>query len=63
MTSFTALATAAATMMMTGLAWSVVTDVFGTDLPASAPFRAALIKALDGLLRNGSAATLRSYGA
>lgn len=44
-------------------AFLTMTDVFGTDLPASAPFRAALIKALDGLLRNGSAATLRSYGA
>ncbi|MFQ6184105.1 mannitol dehydrogenase family protein [Sinorhizobium meliloti] len=44
-------------------AFLTMTDVFGTDLPASAPFRAALIKALDGLLQNGSAATLRSYGA
>ncbi|WP_208179729.1 mannitol dehydrogenase family protein [Sinorhizobium medicae] len=36
-------------------------DVFGTDLPASAPLRSALIKALAGLLQHGSAATLRSY--
>ncbi|MGH0251202.1 mannitol dehydrogenase family protein [Sinorhizobium meliloti] len=42
-------------------AFLTMTDVFGTDLPASAPFRAALIKALDGLLRIGAAATLRSF--
>ncbi len=42
-------------------AFLTMTDVFGTDLPASTPFRAALIKALDGLLRNGSAATLRNF--
>ncbi len=42
-------------------AFLTMTDVFGTDLPASTSFRAALIKALDGLLRNGSAATLRSF--
>lgn len=42
-------------------AFLTMTDVFGTDLPASAPFRAALIKALDGLLRIGAAATLRRF--
>jgi len=36
-------------------------EVFGTDLPASAPFRATLLRALDGLLANGAARTAQGF--
>ncbi|MCA1367428.1 mannitol dehydrogenase family protein [Bradyrhizobium sp. BRP14] len=42
-------------------AFLTMTDVFGTDLSESAPFRLALVKALTRLFEKGSAATLRDY--